>query len=68
MVNTLKLKAAITEAGYTQASLAEKLNISANTLSSKVIGKAKFDIEEANLICTILGIKDNAKKADIFLS
>lgn len=67
MVNTLKLKAAITEAGYTQATLAQKLEMSPNTLSSKVIGKAKFDIDEATRICELLNIDDGATKAAIFL-
>lgn len=67
MINTLKLKAAITEAGYTQATLAQKLEMSPNTLSSKIIGKAKFDIEEATTICELLGISDGTKKAAIFL-
>lgn len=66
-INTLKLKAAIIEAGYTQATLAEKLKISQNTLSAKIIGKSVFDIEEATQICEILGINDGAKKAAIFL-
>ena len=67
MVNTLKLKAAITEAGYTQSTLANELKISPTTLSLKVIGKAKFDIDEATKICQILGIADGEKRADIFL-
>lgn len=67
MINTLKLKAAITEAGYTQATLAQELEMSPNTLSSKVIGKSKFDIEEATRICNILGIDNGATKAAIFL-
>lgn len=67
MVNTLKLKAAITEAGYTQSTLAKQLEMSPTTLSSKVIGKSKFDIEEATKICQILGINDGAMKAAIFL-
>lgn len=67
IVNTLKLKAAITEAGYTQTTLAQELKMSPNTLSFKISGKGKFDIEEATTICDILGITDGAKKAAIFL-
>ena len=51
MINALKLKAAIVEAGYTQQSLAEKLKMSPNTLSFKMTGKSNFDIEEATKIC-----------------
>ncbi len=67
MINALKLKAAIVEAGYTQQSLAEKLKMSPNTLSFKMTGKSNFDIEEATKICEILGISDGAQKAAIFL-
>lgn len=67
MINALKLKAAMIEAGYTQQTLAEKLKISPNTLSSKMTGKSNFDIEEATQICAILGIKNAAQKAAIFL-
>lgn len=67
MVNTLKLRAAIVEAGYTQQSLAEKLDMSPNTLSFKMTGKSNFDIEEATKICSLLGIEDGAQKAAIFL-
>lgn len=67
MINTLKLKAAMVEAGYTQQTLAEKLKISPNTLSFKMTGKSNFDIEEATQICAILGIDDASQKAAIFL-
>lgn len=67
VINALKLKAAIVEAGYTQQSLAEKLKMSPNTLSFKISGKSTFDIEEATKICSILGIEDGEKKAAIFL-
>ncbi len=67
LINTLKLRAAIIEAGYTQQTLAEKLKMSPNTLSFKITGKSNFDIEEATRICDLLGIKDGAQKAAIFL-
>lgn len=68
MVNSRMLKAAIIAAGYTQATLAERLNISANSLSSKITGKTKFDIEEATTICNILNIRDDEQKVNIFLA
>lgn len=68
MVNTLKLKAAIVEAGYTQTALAQKLHISENSLSAKINGRAKFDIEEATEICEVLNIHNNEQKALIFLN
>ena len=41
MTNAQMLKGAIVEAGYTQARLAEKLDMSVNTLSSKISGFVK---------------------------
>lgn len=66
MINRLKGK--ITEAGYTQRTLAQKLNMSKNTLNSKVNGKTSFNISEIEALCAILGITDNSEKAQIFLS
>lgn len=68
MTNTLMLKGAIVEAGYTQAKLAEKLNMSVNTLSSKISGKTKFTVDEAKMICEILNIVDDKRKVHMFLA
>lgn len=68
MTNTPMLKGAIVEAGYTQAKLAEKLNMSVNTLSSKISGKTKFTVDEATMICEILNIVDDKRKVHIFFS
>ena len=68
MINTLLLKAAIVEAGYTQASLSKKLDMSENTLSAKINGHSKFFIDEATAICKLLNITDEKKKVQIFLA
>ncbi len=68
MINTRKLKSAIVEAGFTQIALSKKLNISANSLSSKINGHSKFNIDEATELCKLLNIVDDTKKVCIFLS
>lgn len=68
MVNSRLLKAAIVEAGYTQASLSKKLDMTENTLSSKINGHSKFFIEEATTICELLNITDDKRKVQIFLA
>lgn len=62
------LRAKMVEAGYTQRSLAEKINISENTLSNKLNGRSAFDVNEVRGICEALGIVSDKEKAYIFLS
>lgn len=68
MLNSNALLGAMAEAGYTQARLAEKLNVSANTLSAKISGKTKFTVDEATMICKVLKITDDKRMVHIFLS
>lgn len=63
-----KLKGKIVEAGYTQRALAAELGMSKNTLNNKITGKTSFNMDEAMRLCELLGIQDNAEKAQIFLS
>lgn len=62
------LRAKMVEAGYTQRSLAKKINMAENTLSNKLMGRSAFDVNEANEICAALNISSNEEKAYIFLS
>lgn len=68
MVNANMLRAAIAAAGYTQAKLADDLKMSPNTLTSKINGRTKFDIDEVSRICHILKINDDTQKVKIFLA
>lgn len=61
-------RSAVVKKGYTQDTLAAELNMSANTMSSRVNGKSCFDTDEIDRICDILGITDNMEKAAIFLA
>lgn len=72
MVDVNKIRALMALNGYTQKSLVAEMKIrgvktSENTFSSKMNGRSKFDCDDADVICDILGIEDSAEKADIFL-
>lgn len=61
------LKGKIVAAGHSQTSLAKAMNMSKNTLSKKINGKATFDTDEVIRMCALLNIVDNDEKAYIFL-
>ena len=68
MLNRDLLKSAMARAGYhTQAALAEKIKMSENTLSSRMLGASPFNTDEIDLICEVLKIDSNDEKAAIFL-
>lgn len=60
------LRAKMTEAGYTQRSLASELKMSPTTLNLTLSGKRKFRLDEAEKICAILSISDPQEKIRIF--
>lgn len=68
MVNTRELKAEMARAGYTQDSLAREIGMTPTTFGRKANNEGKFDIIEANNICSILGVTDGARKGEIFLA
>ena len=67
MVDTNKLKARLALAGYTQEQLAKEAGMSVNSLNCKINGKAVFNCDEVDAICKVLGVKELAEKAEIFL-
>lgn len=73
MVDVNKLRSRMALMGHTQRSLVAEMNergvkISENTLSSKMNNPRKFDCEDADVICDILGLDQPADKAEIFLA
>ncbi len=68
MVNRNLLKAAIARAGMTQEKLAERIGISANTLSKRMLGSSPFNTDEIDMICEVLNIHGSEEKAIIFLA
>lgn len=63
-----KLRGLMAEKGITQRELASKIGCSENTIGVKIRGLASFNTDEILAICDALEIKDNALKAEIFLS
>ena len=62
------LRAEMAMKGMSQREVAEKAQISKSTFSAKINGQRPFDTEEAVRVCDVLGIIDNAKKVEIFLT
>ena len=66
MINENRLEGAIRSKGYTQGRLAEEMNISANTFSTKK-KKGTFTLAQVDQICSILEIEKPEDKCEIFL-
>jgi len=66
-MDSMKLRGAIAEKGLSQSVVARKINMHPNTLSSRMLGKSQFTVNEAASICDILGISDDCVRARIFL-
>lgn len=62
------LRAEIAAQGMSYREVAEKAHISRSAFSAKINGQRSFDTDEAVRICEVLGIQDNKKKCDIFLT
>ena len=62
------LRAEMVMKGMSQREVAEKAQISKSAFSAKINGQRPFDTEEAVRVCDVLGIIDNAKKVEIFLT
>lgn len=67
MLDKNLFKSVVVRKGYTQETLAAALEMSPNTMSSRVNGKSCFNIDEVDKICEILEITNNDEKAAIFL-
>ena len=62
------LRAELALKGMSQREVAEKAKISKSAFSAKINGQRPFDTDEAVRVCDVLGIVDNAKKVEIFLT
>lgn len=72
MVDVNKLRSRMVLMGYTQKSLVAEMiergvPTTERTLSNKMNGKTKFNCDDADVICDILGLEASEEKADIFL-
>jgi len=68
MVKNRRLKAAMTENGFSQIKLASAIGICKNALNAKVNGKSPFTCDEVIAVCKALQINDPAVMVEIFLS
>lgn len=68
MVNTIELKKAMLDAGYSQRELAARSNIAKNVLNRKINNKGVFNADEITVLCECLNITDPARKCEIFLA
>lgn len=68
MLNKRKLLGKIVEAGFNQQTLANKLNMSKNTLSAKINGRSQFNTCEIDKVCDALQIGNLTERAEIFLA
>ena len=59
MTNTERLKGAIVSAGLKQASVAEKMGISATALNNKITNKSPFTADEIKSLQVILNLSRN---------
>lgn len=66
-VDVKALKIAMMKNDESQTSLARKIGMSPNTLSSRINGKTKFRIDEIERICDALNVGSKDEKAEIFL-
>lgn len=62
------LRAEIAAHGMSLREVAEKASISRSSLSAKINGQRSFDTDEVVRLCEVLGITDNEKRVQIFLS
>lgn len=63
-----KIKGKIVEQGKKTADLAEYMGITPQTLSKKLNGKIRFNVDDAKKICDFLNITDDSEKTEIFLT
>lgn len=57
-MNTLYLKAEMIKAGLTQKELAEKIGMSQNSMSRKLLGKREFTVNEIERVVKVLNLDD----------
>lgn len=68
MTNTALLQAEIEKSGLKLKKIADFLGLSYDGLRLKINNERKFNAEEIQKMCTILGIKDLRVKEDIFFA
>lgn len=65
MIDTLKLNQSIQSSGLQKKFIAEKLELSRQSFSSKLHGKTEFRLQEVSVLCDLLNISPQLRD-DIF--
>ena len=68
MVNTVKLKKIIAESGLKLSKIAEEMDISTQTLYSKINNQTEFKAGEVKRLCLLLGIESLDEREGIFFA
>lgn len=68
MINTARLRESISARGYKLSYVAEKLNISGASLTSKLENRTSFKLDEVSKLCDLLGIHSLKEKEMIFFA
>ena len=66
MTNTNALRAAIVGAGLKIPQLAERLNVTTQTLYNKINGKSEFFASEIDMLCEVLRLDVEQRMAIFF--
>jgi hypothetical protein len=66
MVDTQHLETLIKESGKKKSYLADKCNITRQSLTSKIHNRSEFTVFQMNTLCGELGITDLGEKDRIF--
>ena len=68
MINTARLRESIASRGYKLSYIAEKLNISGTSLTSKLENRTSFKLDEVSKLCDLLEIRSLEEKESIFFA
>lgn len=66
MTNTLKLRSVMLAKGYTQTTIAEKLNRTVQTINNKINNKAEFTLSEMQKLSDILELTSEEREQIFF--
>ena len=68
MTDTKLLEALISKKGIKKGKIAEKLNVSYNTLKRKINNEVPFNASEITIMCDVLQIESVREKEAIFFA
>lgn len=66
MIDTTMLTKAVDESGYKKNAVAERLNMTVQTLTRKLTGEAEFTVSEAQELSDMMGFSSNQRQRIFF--